>query len=166
MSYDPADVSLDDWVLALHVLSAFAMVAGAVLYSVLLTTIRRTDTPRDMRRLKPVVKVGDVATGIGAGGTIVFGLWLAFSVGGYDIWDPWIVAALVLWAVYMEVGRRTGAFFVNAMQMADDLENAGHSGPSPDLLEVSRARPLLVGHVLASTLVLLILVDMIWKPGA
>jgi hypothetical protein len=159
-------VSLDDWVLALHVSSAFAMVAGAVLYTVLLRTIRRTDVPAEMTRLKPVVRVGDVATAIGAGGTIVFGLWLAFSVGGYDVWDPWIVAALVLWAAYMEVGRRTGAHFVNAMQMADDLEAAGHDGSSSDLLEVNRARPLLVGHTLAFALVVLILVDMIWKPGA
>lgn len=159
-------MSLDDWVLALHVLSAFAMVAGAVLYSVLLRTIRRTDVPGHVTRLGPVVKVGDVATAIGAGGTIVFGLWLAFSVGGYDVWDPWIVAALILWMAYMEVGRRTGAHFVRAMQMADDLEAAGHTEASPDLLEVNRARPLLVGHALASTLVLLVLVDMIWKPGA
>lgn len=159
-------MNLDDWILALHVLSAFAMVAGAVLYSVLLVTIRRTDTPGGVTRLKPVVKVGDVATGIGAVGTIVFGLWLAFSVGGYDVWDGWIVAALVLWAMYMEVGRRTGAVFVAAMQMADELEATGHTGPSPDLLEVNRARPLVVGHALATLLVTLILIDMIWKPGA
>jgi uncharacterized membrane protein len=159
-------VSLDDWILALHVLSAFAMVSGAVVYSFLLWTIRRTDTPAGTTRLKPVVKVGDVATGIGAGGTIVFGLWLAFSVGGYDVWDPWIVAALILWGVYMEVGRRTGARFVEAMEMARGLEATGQLGSSSDLLEVNRARPLLVGHTLAFALVLVILVDMIWKPGA
>lgn len=159
-------MSLDDWILALHVLSAFAMVGGAVVYSVVLVVLRRTDDPRDSARLQPVVKVGDVATAIGAGGTIVFGLWLAFSVGGHDIWDAWIVASLVLWAAYMEVGRRTGAVFVSAMQMADDLAAAGQRGPSPDLLEVNRARPLAVGHGVACLLVVSILVLMIWKPGA
>lgn len=166
MSYDPETLSLDDWILALHVLSAFAMVGGAVLFSVLLFTLRRTDEPESSVRLKPLAKVGDVATGIGAGGTIVFGLWLAFSVGGYDIWDVWIVAALLLWAAYMEVGRRTGAHAVAAMQMADDLVAAGHTGPSQDLLEVNRARGLAVGHAVACLLVFAILVLMIWKPGA
>lgn len=159
-------MSLDDGILALHVLSAFAMVAGAVLYSVLLVMLRRTDDPASSARLKPLAKVGDVATGIGAGGTIVFGLWLAFSVGGYEIWDAWIVAALILWVAYMEVGRRTGAFFVSAMRMADDLAAAGHAGPSPDLLEANRARPLVLGHTVACLLVFAILVLMVWKPGA
>lgn len=159
-------MSLDDWALALHVLSAFAMVAGAVLYSVLLVTVRRTDTPGEVTRLKPIVRVGDIATGIGAGGTIVFGLWLAFSVGGYDIWDGWIVAALILWLLYMETGRRTGAAFVAAMQKAEELETAGQLAPNGELFALNTARRLVVGHTLVSLLVLLILVDMIWKPGA
>jgi hypothetical protein len=159
-------MSLDDWILALHVLSAFAMVAGAVLYSVLLVTIRRTDTPGGVTCLRPVVRVGDVATAIGAGGTIAFGLWLAFSVGGYDPWDGWIIAAVVLWVMYVGIGQRTGGAFLAAMRKAEELEAAGQTAPSAEVLELNRARPLLVGHALASLLVLLILIDMIWKPGA
>ena len=90
-------VSFDDWILALHVLSAFAFVAGIVLFWVLIVAVRKTDTPDGTIRMGPVVKVGNACVGIGAGGTIVLGIWLAFSVGGYDIWDPWIIAALVLW---------------------------------------------------------------------
>ena len=96
MSYDRT-VSLDDWILALHVLSAFAFVAGSVLFWVLIFAVRRTDTPHGTIQMGPIVKVGNGAVGIGAGGTIVLGIWLAFSYSGYDIWDAWIVAALVLW---------------------------------------------------------------------
>ena len=38
-------MSFDDWILALHVLSAFAYVAGVVLSWVLVVAVRGTDTP-------------------------------------------------------------------------------------------------------------------------
>ncbi len=80
-------MNLDDWILSLHVLSAFAYVAGVIVFWVLIVAVRRTDTPEGTIRMEPVVKVGNASIGIGAGGTIVFGIWLAFSVGEYDIWD-------------------------------------------------------------------------------
>ena len=159
-------MSFDDWILALHVLSAFAYVAGVVLFWVLVVAVRQTDTPDGTIRMEPVVKVGNAAIGIGAGGTIVLGIWLAFSIGGYDIWDGWIIAALVLWLVSAEIGRRTGAAYMQGMNKAQELRKAGETGPSTELLALNRTSEGLVLHVLASAVVLLILVDMIWKPGA
>ena len=159
-------MSFDDWILALHVLSAFSYVAGVVLFWVLVVAVRGTDTPDGTIRMEPVVKVGNAAVGIGAGGTIVLGIWLAFSIGGYDIWDGWIIAALVLWFISAEVGRRTGAAYLQGMNKAKELRTAGETGPSTELLALNRTREGLVMHVLASAVVLLILVDMIWKPGA
>ena len=49
-----AGVSFDDWMLALHVLSAFAMVAGMTLFWVLIVAGRRTDTPADILRMGPL----------------------------------------------------------------------------------------------------------------
>ncbi|HEU0246450.1 MAG TPA: hypothetical protein VFR38_05125 [Gaiellaceae bacterium] len=159
-------MSFDDWILSLHVLSAFALVAGIVLFWVLVVAVRRTDTPDGTIRMGPVVKVGNAATGVGMGGTIVFGIWLAFSVGGYDIWDGWIIAALILWLLTAETGRRTGAAYMQGMNKAQELEAAGQSGPSAELLALNRTQPGLLMHTLSSLLVLLILIDMIWKPGA
>jgi uncharacterized membrane protein len=166
LSYDPVAVSLDDWVLALHVLSAFAYVAGIVLFWVLIVAVRRTDTPDGTIRMGAVVKVGNASVGIGAGGTIVFGIWLAFSVGGYDIWDPWIIAALVLWLLAAETGRRTGGEYMAGMTKAEELRSAGHEDASAELLAVNRTQRGLVMHAVSSLLVLLIVIDMIWKPGA
>jgi hypothetical protein len=45
-------VSLDDWALALHVISAFAYVAGIVLFWVLIVAVRKIDTP-SRTRLRP-----------------------------------------------------------------------------------------------------------------
>jgi uncharacterized membrane protein len=159
-------VSLDDWMLALHVLSAFAFVAGIVLFWVLIVAVRRTDTPEGTIRMEPMVKVGNAAVGIGMGGTIVLGIFLAFSVGGYDIWDGWIIAALVLWVLAAEVGRRTGAAYKRGMTKAEELKVAGKTGPSSELLAINRTQTGLVMHALATVIVILILVDMIWKPGA
>jgi hypothetical protein len=159
-------VSLDDWILALHVLSAFAYVAGIVLFWVLVVAVRQTDTPDGTSRLGPVVKVGNATVGIGAVGTIVLGIWLAFSVGGYNIWDGWIVAAIVLWVVAAEIGRRTGAAYMQGMDKAQELQTAGQTGSSAELLALNRTGKGVVLHVLASIVLLLILIDMIWKPGA
>jgi hypothetical protein len=159
-------VSFDDWMLALHVLSAFAYVAGMILFWVLIVAVRRTDTADGTIRMKPMVNVGNAAVGIGAGGTIILGIWLAFSVGGYDIWDAWIIAAIVLWAIAAAFGQRTGAAYMQGMNKALELRSAGQSGSNTELLALNRTSNGLLFHSLASVAVLLLLIDMIWKPGA
>jgi uncharacterized membrane protein len=159
-------VSFDDWMLALHVLSAFAYVAGMILFWVLIVAVRRTDTPEGTVRMGPAVKVGNAAVGIGAGGTIILGIWLAFSVGGYEIWDGWIIAAIVLWVIAAELGRRTGAAYMEGVTKAQELQAAGQTGPNDELLALNRMSSGVLLHFLASVVVLLILIDMIWKPGA
>jgi uncharacterized membrane protein len=159
-------VSFDEWVLALHVLSAFAYIAGIVLFWVLIVAVRRADTPGETIRMEPVVKVGNAAVGIGAGGTIILGIWLAFSYGDYDIWDLWIIAALVLWVVAAAFGARTGAAYMQGMTKAQELNSAGQTGPSSELLALNRTQQGLLFHALASVTLLLIVLDMIFKPGA
>jgi uncharacterized membrane protein len=105
-------VSFDDWALALHVLSAFAWVTGIVVSWVLIVAVRRVDTAQETIRMEPVVRIGNAAVGIGMAGTMVLGLWLAFSVGGYEIWDGWIIAALALWVISARLGQRTGAAYM------------------------------------------------------
>lgn len=159
-------MSFDDWILALHVLSAFSFVAGMTLFWVLIVAVRSTDTPEETIRMAPLAKLGNLTTGIGAGGTIVLGIWLAFSVGGYDIWDGWIVAAIVLWIVTAALGQRTGAAYLQGMTKAQELQAAGQTGANAELLALNRTSTGLYLHAATSVVVLLLLVDMIWKPGA
>ena len=159
-------MSLDQWILALHVLSAFAYVAGMIVFWVLIVAVRRTDTADGTIRMAPIVKVGTIGTGVGAAGTIVFGLWLTFSYGGYNIWDFWIIAALVLWAIAGGLGGQTGKEYQRGMDKAKELEAAGQAGPNAELLQINRTQRGLVLHTVASLAVLLIVIDMIWKPGA
>jgi uncharacterized membrane protein len=159
-------VTFDDWLLALHVLTAFAYVAGIVLFWVLIVAVRKIDTPEGTIRMEPIVKVGNAAVGIGAVGTILLGIWLAFALDGYAIWDGWIIAALVLWAVSGAIGQRTGAEYTKGMTKAKELEAAGQTGPSTELLALNRTSAGVVLQTLASAVLLLILLDMIFKPGA
>jgi hypothetical protein len=159
-------VSFDDWMLALHVLSAFAYVGGIVLFWVLVIAVRKTDTPEGTIRMEPIAKVGNVAVGIGAGGTILLGIWLAFRLDGYAIWDGWIIAAIVLWAISAAVGARTGAEYLKGTNKAKELEAAGQAGPSAELLAINRTSRGVMLQSAATVVVLLILLDMIFKPGA
>jgi hypothetical protein len=158
-------VSFDDWMLALHVLSAFALVAGVILFWVLIVAVRGTDRPAETLRMGPVSRVAGAAVGVGMGGTIVLGLWLTFSVGGYDIWDGWIVAAIVLWLIAAELGRRAGAAYAAGVKKAQELEAAGQTGRNDELLALNRTPTGLVLQVLLSIIALLFVIDMIWKPG-
>jgi hypothetical protein len=159
-------VSFDDWVLALHVLSAFTLVAGLILFWVLIVAVRQTDTPDGTLRMGPLTRVAEAAVGIGMGGTIALGVWLAFSVGGYDIWDGWIVAAIVLWLIGAELGRRASAAYVAGVKKAQELQAAGRTESNAELLALNRTSNGVVLQSLITIVVLLIIIDMIWKPGA
>jgi hypothetical protein len=159
-------MTLDDWLLALHVLSAFALAAGIVLFWVLIVAVRRADTPAATIRLGPLSNLAEAAVGVGALGTIGLGVWLAFSVGDYDIWDGWIVGAIVLWLAAMGLGSRASAAYVPGVRKALTLRDAGQTGPSDELRALNRTTRGVLRHLAVTTLILLILVDMIWKPGA
>jgi uncharacterized membrane protein len=159
-------LSFDDWILALHVLSAFALVAGIIGFWMLIVAVRQADTPERTIRMGPVARVGNAAIGIGWVGTIVLGVWLAFSVGGYDIWDGWIVAAIVLWLIGGVLGRRASTAYVPGVKKAQELRDAGQTGPNAELLALNRTTNGVVVQALISAVVLLIIIDMIWKPGA
>ena len=159
-------MSFDDWMLALHMLSAFSFVAGVVVFGILIVAVRRTDTAEATLRMGPLTRVADAAIGVGAGGTIVLGVWLAFSIGGYDIWDAWIVTAIVLWLVAMRLGQQASTAYVPAVKKAQELQAAGQTGPSAELLVLNRNSNGVVLQTLISVVLLLLIIDMIWKPGA
>jgi uncharacterized membrane protein len=159
-------VGFKDWMLALHVLAAFTLVSGSILFWVLVVAVRRIDTPDDTLRLAPVAKVGNATIGIGMGGTIIFGIYLAFALDGYAIWDGWIIAALVLWVVGATLGKQVGEAFMQGPRKALELKQAGETGPNAELLALNRTSRGVQLHALTTIVLLLIIIDMIWKPGA
>ncbi len=159
-------MGFDQWMLALHVLAAFSLVAGSTLFWVLIVAVRRIDTPDDTLRLGPVAKVGNATIGIGMGGTIILGVYLAFALDGYALWDGWILAALVLWVIGAALGRQVEEAYRQGPRKALELKGAGETGPNAELLALNRTSRGVLLHALTTTVLLLIIIDMIWKPGA
>jgi len=159
-------VDLNDWILALHLLSAFAFAGALVVFSILIVASRRIDTPGATLSLEPVGRVGNITVIVGALGTIVFGVWLAISDDRYQVWDGWVIAAIVLWAVGGGIGARAGKEYELALHRARELQSSGETGPSSELLALNRTSRGLLFHTIATIALLLVLVDMIWKPGA
>jgi uncharacterized membrane protein len=159
-------VTFDDWLLGLHLLSAAGFVAGVILFWVVIIAARQSDTVDEMIRLGRMSTLAEAAIGIGSLGTLVLGIWLALSLDGYEIWDGWIIAAIVLWVFAMGVGGLAGAAYRPAVAKAKAMPAAGETGPNAELLALNRTQAGVVHQSLATILLLLILVDMIAKPGA
>ena len=104
-------MELNDWLLALHLLSAFSLVAAMIVFWVGIVVIRRTDLPEQVVAAGRLFPVAAVAVTVGSLGTIIFGIWLAISLDGVAVWSGWVIAAIILWAVGTETGRRGGTYF-------------------------------------------------------
>ena len=139
-------MELYDWLLFLHVLSAFVVVGSLTLLWALVFAGRG---PAPVLGVEARARLGRIAgplVGVGLMGTLVFGIWLALNVDGYEIWDGWIIAALVLWAVGGFAGSRAGQLF--------ERDPVGERQAAIRLQTVN------------SVAVVVILILMIWKPGA
>ena len=130
-------MSLYEWLLFLHVLAAFALMAGLVAYGVL---VLGSGGDAARRALAPPALALWNAGGIGV---LVLGIWLALEVDTYELWDGWILAAIVLWVIASGAGERL---------------SRGMRERAPDRSELLLA-------VMAGASFLL-LIDMIFKPGA
>jgi uncharacterized membrane protein len=159
-------VSRYDWLLFLHVLGAFLWIAAVVLYSAVLAAAWRVERPSMIAQLFRVTVPADVAIPVAAVATIGFGIWLAVDVEGHSLGDGWIVAALVLWLVCGALGARTGREYAKARDLARRLMAEGRDEPSGELGSLLRSQRALAFHVVSTAAVLVILVLMIFKPGA
>ena len=155
-----------DWLLFLHVLSAFALVAAQVLVTFLIVGGWRLELPSDISRMFRMSRAGDVLFGIGATGTILLGILLAIDADEYQVWDGWIIAAIVLWVVAMAVGGQTAKHYYRARDRARALVAEGRDVPNPELSAMLRSPIGLVLHLASVLVVVVLLIDMIYKPGA
>jgi hypothetical protein len=134
-----------DWLLFLHVLASFALVATVVIFSAF-----ALGAATDSR----VLAVGNLLWAVGGLGTLVLGIWLALYVDGYEIWDGWIIVAILLWAIATELGRRA------------QLGYTAIAGPAEGRIAAAAAQRAALMHWLRALVVLALLVVMVYKPGA
>jgi hypothetical protein len=129
-----------DTLLFFHILAAFFLGAGVVIYSsfVLGSPVNG-----------PTRTVGEALWGIGGLGTIILGIWLALYLDEYEIWDGWIIGAIVLWLAATGTGQPVSAAFQ----------------PRGDDSPIAVDGRIALMHWLRALLVVALLVVMVWKPG-
>jgi hypothetical protein len=142
-------VSLYDFLLFVHVLGAFALVAAFVAFwTMYAVSGRREAGTADV--VSTLVRPATVLVIAGSLTTLVFGVWLAIYLDGYELWDGWILASLALWLVGTGSGERAGRLFSDPGGFVDrDLRRRG--------LALQTASTIAIGVVLML---------MIFKPGA
>ena len=132
--------------LFLHVTSAFTMVTAAGLLLAIALAQRSDRHSATAIRLAPVAAI---LWPVGSLLAIVFGVWLALHDSQYSLGDGWIIAAIVLWVIGGAIGGRLGSGY----------RKVPASGAAAD------PSALVLNLALVVTLVV-ILIDMIYKPGA
>ena len=158
-------MELNDWILALHLLSAFALIAAEVIFGAMIVTLWREASTL---RVDSFYRVSQIATWLvqaGSAGTLIFGLWLSISEDPYEPWNGWIIAAFVLWAITVGTGAVAGKQYGAAAMEAKRLLGEGTSTSSAvaETFGPSKAFKL---HLVSNAAIVLLLLDMIWKPGA
>ncbi len=160
-------MSFTDWLLFLHIASAFALVAALVTFWTVAIAARNVDRPVDSLRYFRIAKPANVLVAVGTVGTLIFGIWLAIDFDAYKVWDGWILIALVLWAISAATGQRGGQNYMEAAKLAGRLDAENRGGESsPELKALLQNRNAMWLNIVSSLAVLLILIDMIYKPGA
>lgn len=139
-------MDLSDWLLFLHVLGAFVAVGALTALWGLLLGTRGTAPLFDPPAALQFGRISGILVGVGMTAALVFGIWLAIDLDAYELWNGWILASLVLWAIGGWAGGQAGKAFES-----DPLAN--------------RAKGIRF-HAINSVAVLVILVLMLWKPGA
>jgi uncharacterized membrane protein len=139
-------MDLYDWLLFLHVLSAFFAVGALTALWGLILGMRGATPLLDQRSAMTYGRTAGILVGVGMMGAIIFGIWLAIDLDAYQLWDGWILASLVLWAIGGWAGGQAGRAFER-----DPI--------------AGRAAGIRF-QTINSVAVLLILILMIWKPGA
>src|SRR4051812_11900431 len=159
-------MDLSDWLLALHLISAAVLVGAIFWFLTVLVAARRAQRPAEVAAYFRTVRLAVPLVGAGSLLVLLFGVWLAFEKDDYNIWDPWIVAAIVLWAIASALGQRSGVGMAEAAKLANQEAAAGSETISGELRAALDDRQALTLQLISLGAVLLILIDMIFKPGA
>jgi uncharacterized membrane protein len=155
-------VDFYDWMLAFHLLAAFAIASALVLYTVLVVNGRRTESLEQTRLL---FRVAPVATPLIGGGSVlvlILGVILAIDSDEFEIWNGWVIAGIVLWALFGAIGQRTGAYYTAVQEVAE----AGGEGAEQEVISRLRAPTGALLHLGTLLVFALLVLDMIFKPGA
>jgi uncharacterized membrane protein len=157
-------MSLDQWLLALHVSGAFLLLGGSVTAGLLGVLALRSTRPSEIALFLGLTRVAVVLIGLGGILTLVLGLWLVHRFD-YGYGQFWVVASVVLWVASSAAGGIGGGRDKDTRLLADRLA-AADDAPSAELAAKLRDPVTLALSWGAGVGFLAVLALMIWKPGA
>ena len=155
-------VDFYDWTFALHLLAAFSVAASLVLFSVLVVAGRRAQTLDEMRPIFRLGRLGGPLIGAGMVIALVLGVVLAIDSDEYELWDLWVLAGIVLWLLLLLAGLRTGNYYTDVQRLAESGEPGAETEVSARLRATTGSR----WHLATIAVFVLLVLDMILKPGA
>lgn len=158
-------MAFSDWLLALHLLAAFALIAALVLFTAVMIANWGDGRPRRASAYFRIAAIGGPLIGVGAGFTLILGIWLAIDLDAYEPWDGWVLAAIVLWAIGGYTGSRVGAHYTAAQELVDRLAAEGDE-PNAELAAKLSDTGIRTMHAITVVAFVAILVLMVFKPGA
>jgi hypothetical protein len=159
-------MSFEDWIFSLHLLFAATLVGSLVMTWIVVVALYLVDTADATLSLSRVAMVGSTGIVVGLVGVISFGIWLAIFRDAFQVWDGWVIAAIVLWGIATVAVLRSFVEYAKPVHKARALVTSGQVGPDTELAALNRTTTGLLLRALASAAVVLIVIDMIWKPGA
>lgn len=157
-------MSTYQWLLALHVTGAFLLLGGSIVAAIFNVLARRRERPSEIALFYGLIRIGELGIYAGLALTIVLGLWLVHEAG-YGYGQFWIWAAILLWIAGSALGGVGGARQGRAQKLAKRLA-AESDAPSPELRALVRDGAAAAMFWGSGAAILLILVLMVWKPGA
>ena len=158
-------MGFSDWLLALHLLAAFALVAALVVFTAVMVADWGEARPQRAAAFFLLARVGGPLIAAGAALTLILGIWLAIDLDAYQPWDGWIIAAIVLWAIGGYTGSKVGAHYTALQEVVDQLAAQGDE-PNAELAAKLSDRSVRTLHVITIVAFAAILVLMVFKPGA
>jgi hypothetical protein len=159
-------MTFEDWIFAIHLLSAATLVGALVMSWILIVALRSVETADTTLSFNRVAIVGTAAIAVGLVGAIGFGIWLAILRDAFQVWDGWVIGAIVLWVIATAAIARSVREYRKPAEKARALVASGRPGPNAELAALNRMWTGLLLRAVASGAIVLIVIDMIWKPGA
>ena len=157
-------VSMYEWLLFLHVLSAFALVAALVVLAAAVLGARGSERPDGEAAFSALTRPATTVFSVAGLAVLVLAICLAFEAD-YGLDEAWIIAAIVLWLIAAGTGERVGRPSGRTRGRAPaPAAGAGAAGRAPDTAVRERRAALLLAVAAVSVLGMLVL--MVFKPGA
>jgi uncharacterized membrane protein len=159
-------MSFEDWIFALHLLGAATLVGGLVMSWIVVVAFRSVEDAKGTLSLHRVAMVGTGAIIVGLVVALGFGIWLTILRVAFHPWDGWVIAAILLWGAATVLVLRSFAEYAKPVTKARALIVSGDTGPNAELTALNRTSTGLLLRASASAAIVVIVIDMIYKPGA